>query len=236
MPDQAIQQQQLEEVCLPEQKISRIKPQTVELQSPQEPHTLSSVPQWLRSTTLAGRLTYCVQSWRQVTSDPWVLQTVQGYHIKWAQNPFQVFPTISYYGKISSKSYASRGDSEPAPEKSTGSSSFFSKTIHKQIVPGIQKGRNLPTCDQPETFHSEESFQNRRDKDDKGCITSRGLDKLSGFKGCVLISTYNKGSQKVPEIYLGLTSSPTCLWALQCPSYIHKTLVAHDGAPADATA
>lgn len=39
---------------------------------------------------VAGRLAYFIQNWSLITNDPWVTQTVTGYHIEFTQNPVQL--------------------------------------------------------------------------------------------------------------------------------------------------
>lgn len=155
----------------------------------------------------------------------------------------KTLPNISSYHhrKLSREVVVSRGgDPEPASEKGSGSYSPFTGAIYKQVVPGIQKGWNFPTCYQPEaikSFYSEEPFQDGRGKDDKRCATSWGLDGLSGFEGCVLVSADNTGTQKVSEIHLGpqdIRVHLPALWAVQCPAHLHKTITTSNGTPADA--
>ena len=43
----------------------------------------------------AGRVSTCLLNWQEITSDPWVLQVVKGYRIKWIREPFQIMPAIT---------------------------------------------------------------------------------------------------------------------------------------------
>lgn len=40
----------------------------------------------------AGRTQHCMENWRKLTSDPWVLDVVKGYHLDLEQWPFQQVP------------------------------------------------------------------------------------------------------------------------------------------------
>ena len=43
----------------------------------------------------AGRLTHFQQNWTKITNDPWIAQTISGYHIPFISHPFQVRPRIT---------------------------------------------------------------------------------------------------------------------------------------------
>ena len=49
---------------------------------------------------LAGKVAQCLQQWQMITSDPWVLQTVQGYHVEWLKKPFQVGPRPTTFRSV----------------------------------------------------------------------------------------------------------------------------------------
>ena len=40
----------------------------------------------------AGRTRVCSHNWAQITTDPWILDTVQGYHLELESRPWQQFP------------------------------------------------------------------------------------------------------------------------------------------------
>jgi len=44
---------------------------------------------------LAGRVSHCLNNWTQLTTDPWILSTVERYHIEWLRPPFQMYPVIT---------------------------------------------------------------------------------------------------------------------------------------------
>ena len=44
---------------------------------------------------LAGIVSHCLNNWTQLTTDPWILSTVEGYHIEWLRPPFQMYPVIT---------------------------------------------------------------------------------------------------------------------------------------------
>jgi hypothetical protein len=37
-----------------------------------------------------GKVSNCLNKWQELTSDPWILQTVLGYRIEFDSHPFQV--------------------------------------------------------------------------------------------------------------------------------------------------
>lgn len=39
---------------------------------------------------LAGRLKHCISNWEIITKDPWVLETVQGFHLDLMSTPHQL--------------------------------------------------------------------------------------------------------------------------------------------------
>ena len=43
----------------------------------------------------AGRLTHFQQNWTKITNDPWIAQTISGYHIPVISHSFQVRPRIT---------------------------------------------------------------------------------------------------------------------------------------------
>ena len=43
----------------------------------------------MAGTFVAGRVAHFIDKWRELTSDKWVLDTVQHYHIEFAKWPFQ---------------------------------------------------------------------------------------------------------------------------------------------------
>ena len=47
---------------------------------------------FLESLPPAGRLSHCYSNWKQITSDNWVLQSVQGYHLELVRQPIQKVP------------------------------------------------------------------------------------------------------------------------------------------------
>ena len=53
---------------------------------------LAPVQQLLLAAPIAGRLAKCMQNWKKITTDPWVLQTIQGYQIDWLSEPVQEGP------------------------------------------------------------------------------------------------------------------------------------------------
>ena len=50
----------------------------------------------LANAPKAGWLAIAKQNWEKVPSDPWVLQTVQGYSLELVTAPTQVSPVIYY--------------------------------------------------------------------------------------------------------------------------------------------
>jgi hypothetical protein len=38
-----------------------------------------------------GKVSNCLNKWQELTSDPWILQTVLGYRIEFDSHPFQVW-------------------------------------------------------------------------------------------------------------------------------------------------
>ena len=39
---------------------------------------------------LAGRLKHCISNWEIISKDPWVLETVQGFHLDLMSTPHQL--------------------------------------------------------------------------------------------------------------------------------------------------
>ena len=44
---------------------------------------------------MTGRLKYFQANWRKITKDPWILQTISGYHIPFIKRPWQIRPRIT---------------------------------------------------------------------------------------------------------------------------------------------
>jgi len=42
---------------------------------------------------VAGRVAHCLSKWIQITSDPWTLEVVKGYHLEFSKPPFQASPS-----------------------------------------------------------------------------------------------------------------------------------------------
>jgi len=69
-----------------------VAPQRIEPVTP--PLPISTPP------ALAGRVSHCLNNWIQLTTDPWILSTVEGYHIEWLRPPFQMYPVITQMREI----------------------------------------------------------------------------------------------------------------------------------------
>jgi hypothetical protein len=49
---------------------------------------------------LAGRVKHYSQNWALISNDPWVIETVQGYHIDLLQVPFQhALPLLAVHSR-----------------------------------------------------------------------------------------------------------------------------------------
>ena len=69
-----------------------------QIPAPSITNQILSHPHWNTVDTslpLAGRVAHCLDNWKWLTLDPWILQVVQGYQIEWTRTPFQVYPTIT---------------------------------------------------------------------------------------------------------------------------------------------
>ena len=71
----------------------------------------------------AGRVAHCLDNWKQITTDPWILQVVQGYQIEWSKTPFQVHPAIT---SVTSKEAA--------------------LLVEEEVDSLLQKGAVVPPC------------------------------------------------------------------------------------------
>ena len=76
--------------------LDRITPRSLQLQFQQErilPREAKSVQEGHGEQSLnvsyADNLTNFVEDWRQITSDPWILQCIEGYHLEFESEPCQ---------------------------------------------------------------------------------------------------------------------------------------------------
>ena len=77
-------------------------------------------------------------------------------------------------------------------------------------------------------------LQDGRDQYVEGPSDEKRLDGFTGYEGCLLLSGWEGGGQKIPPIHLGRTgiriSMPT-LWSEQCPMGVHQVAEANCGFP-----
>ena len=77
----------------PQLQQERILPR--EAKSLQDGHGEQSV-----NVSYAGNLANFVENWRQITSDPWILQYIEGYHLEFESEPCQlVLPLQANFSK-----------------------------------------------------------------------------------------------------------------------------------------
>ena len=191
-PDQAVQYQEI----LPEQEAKNNPEKTIGRLHP------LPVLQLINHTMSAGRISHCMCNWKQITSDPWTLQVVQGYHIEWSRQPFQISPAITSV-KSGEGSILVMEEVQSLLQKGAV---VRVGTVCEQIVLGGKEGWILPPSGEPATTKllcEETPLQNGRVRDDQGSAAGRRLDVLTGPKGRIPVSISVQGGQEIPVIYLG---------------------------------
>ena len=43
-----------------------------------------------------GKLAVKVHQWSKITSDPWILESIQAYHLEFRTKPIQIYPLIQH--------------------------------------------------------------------------------------------------------------------------------------------
>ena len=111
-------------------------------------HKLDSLPP-------AGRTQYCHCNWNLITSDPWVLNAIQGYQLELESNPFQM------------------GAPPPLQYKQQETS-----LIQEDVRKLIQKGAIAPVNPSPQQFVSQIFVVPKEDGTHRPVINLKALNKF----------------------------------------------------------
>ena len=183
---------------------------------------------------LAGRLQFFLPNWKKLTQDPWVLETVAGYQLRFRQEFHQSVAPMMRVSKEEERciseevqSLWEKGAISPVPRHREGQ--CFLSTIF--TVPKKDGGRrpiiNLKALNRfiPHLHFKMKSIQDLRDK--------RLYDKV-GSNGCLPIDSNLSTPSEVPELHLepsGLPVHMSPIWAIQCPPDLHKGHETRGGSP-----
>jgi len=89
----------------------------------------------------------CLPNWQKITSDPWVLQVVQGYQIEWMREPCQLMPAITAVSLLADQ----EGNPGLVSEASSGGEPTLQGPVYKLPIPGKEEGWLPSTSHQFET-------------------------------------------------------------------------------------
>ena len=185
------------------------------------------------STPVGGRLAKYRQKWSKITNDPWILSTVQGFHIKFSQ--------ISTFAKPSSlPSPKSVNDQRAGCNFIRGDSILNGKICHnmstfsprarflQQCLCGPKAGWGVETHYQPpevERLHPLSTFQDGKYFQSEGHLATRRLASQDRFERCISDCPHGKGSSQIPSLPVArkdLRIQVPSLWSFPCTSSVHK--------------
>ena len=187
---------------------------------------------------MAERVSSCVEAWRNLTRDPWILEVVEGYQLELESHQNQ--PTCSNTVRANEQNTtdACRGGSTnpPAEDGNRGSASIPGPVCEPNFC-NSQEGRFSPPSVQSETIepvHQEGAFQDGGYDDSERIGAEARLVLHNRSERCVSLGSNSQRSQEVPQVYMGgedLSVHMSSLWPLQFPKGIHETFKASDGSP-----
>ena len=136
---------------------------------------------------LAGRVSKCFQRWSQLTSDQWVLHTVQGYQIEFYQKPIQAsFPHNIHFSQTDSNLVSQEIKSPLKRSSSSHNTRFF--RIFKYSFSGQKEEQKIKTGNKLTTFQpfrSMLSLQNGNNFTSQRLSSTVRLDGSFRFERCI---------------------------------------------------
>jgi len=178
----------------------------------------------------AGRVAHCLHSWMRITSNPWTLEVMRGYHLEFSHPPFQTSPCHTV-AKSPTGHQDIRGDTSPTPEASSEEGQLQLRRICEQDVSGPQQRWLLLSSGELEAtqlLHTAAPFQNGRDSD------LLRLDVFHQPERCIPIGEYLSGIPAISLLHLDgdhIWVHLSALWTEQCSKRLHKVDETCDGLP-----
>ena len=151
----------------------------------------------------AGKLQGHLDTWKVITRDPWVVNTIKGYQIDFLSKPYQrVIPHTPQYSVEQNQLI------EAEVKELLGKEAIIE--VHNprggflfQPVPGPKEGWRSETSDKPkspEQLCSDSALQNGGNPYIEGLSQSKGLVSQGGSEGCVFCNPNPPVSPPVPEV------------------------------------
>ena len=188
----------------------------------------------LESLPEAGRIQHCKRNWELISSDPWILQVVEGYHLELMETPYQRRGPagIQQHGL-----HDIRRGGEPLQEASHKGSTQKGGSVPEPDFPGPEEEWLTTPGGQFETAQSpagEKEIQDGRGKDNQGPSETGGLDGVHRPQGCISFSPNSPQPPAIPEVLLERSDIRVLMpwiWAQQCSQGAHKAIKASGSTP-----
>jgi len=93
---------------------------------------------------VAGGVVLRWDTQRNITSDHWVIEVVQGYHLEFQRQPFQWVPGVTRSGSQEGR-VLSEKEIQELLQKSPGGSSSITRSVCQLFVSNLQEGGIIPS-------------------------------------------------------------------------------------------